>query len=202
MIVYLIRHGKTAGNQERRYIGRTDESLCTEGIRELEEYRARGIYPLGAEIYTSPMKRCIETAKLLYPNGKVTCIPGLQETDFGIFEGSRYDELKDKSTYQSWLDSGGELPFPEGESKAEVLHRSSQAFERVIQGIHGEQAIFIIHGGIIMALLEKYGVPYRSYYDYQVKNGDGYKVEVEWKGENSASLQLNVVSRLLEEEEG
>lgn len=202
MIVYLIRHGKTEGNQEKRYIGRTDESLCLEGIRELEEYRARGIYPVGAEIYTSPMKRCIETAKLLYPNGKVTCIPGLQETDFGIFEGSRYDELKDKSAYQSWLDSGGELPFPEGESKAEVLHRSSQAFERVLQGIRGEQAIFIIHGGIIMALLEKYGVPPRSYYDYQVKNGDGYKVKVEWRGENSASLQLNVISRLLEEEEG
>ena len=37
MIIYFIRHGATAGNLEKRYIGRTDEELCTEGIERLKE---------------------------------------------------------------------------------------------------------------------------------------------------------------------
>ena len=36
--IILVRHGKTAGNLEGRYIGsRTDEPLCEEGIHALEE---------------------------------------------------------------------------------------------------------------------------------------------------------------------
>ena len=36
--LYLIRHSMTAGNLKKRYIGRTDESLCPEGIVLLEKY--------------------------------------------------------------------------------------------------------------------------------------------------------------------
>ena len=38
MTVYLIRHGMNAGNREKRYIGRTDEPLCSEGIAALQKY--------------------------------------------------------------------------------------------------------------------------------------------------------------------
>ena len=43
MRIYLIRHSMTKGNKEKRYIGTTDESLCLEGIRLLEE--RKGMYP-------------------------------------------------------------------------------------------------------------------------------------------------------------
>ena len=39
MKVYLIRHGKTAGNQEARYVGSTDESILEE-----ERTRLAGIH--------------------------------------------------------------------------------------------------------------------------------------------------------------
>ena len=35
----LIRHGATAGNLEKRYIGRTDEALCPLGIHQVEELK-------------------------------------------------------------------------------------------------------------------------------------------------------------------
>ena len=34
MEIYLVRHGKTKGNEEHRYVGRTDEALSEAGIRE------------------------------------------------------------------------------------------------------------------------------------------------------------------------
>mgnify|MGYP000220020035 FL=1 len=43
--LYLIRHSMTAGNLKKRYIGRTDESLCPEGIVLLESYIQKNIYP-------------------------------------------------------------------------------------------------------------------------------------------------------------
>ena len=60
----LIRHGKTQGNLEYRYIGsRTDESLCPQGIAELKQKQ----YPAVVRVFVSPMKRCLETAAFLYP---------------------------------------------------------------------------------------------------------------------------------------
>ena len=63
--ILLIRHGKTAGNLEGRYIGsRTDESLCEEGILGLKEKE----YPPASRIYASPMRRCVETAGIYGPD--------------------------------------------------------------------------------------------------------------------------------------
>ena len=61
MKIIFIRHGKTAGNLEKRYIGRTDEPLCEEGISELESIK----YPDSDEVLASPMKRCLQTARLI-----------------------------------------------------------------------------------------------------------------------------------------
>ena len=44
--LYLIRHSMTAGNLKKRYIGRTDESLCPEGIVLLKSYIQKNIYPV------------------------------------------------------------------------------------------------------------------------------------------------------------
>jgi bisphosphoglycerate-dependent phosphoglycerate mutase len=43
--IYLIRHGRTAGNMRGEYIGVTDQPLCEEGIRELLEYKSSFRYP-------------------------------------------------------------------------------------------------------------------------------------------------------------
>ena len=38
MKIVLIRHGATAGNIEKRYIGTTDEPLCDTGTAQIHEY--------------------------------------------------------------------------------------------------------------------------------------------------------------------
>jgi alpha-ribazole phosphatase len=35
----------------------------------------------------------------------------------------------------------------------------------------------VVHGGTIMSVMEKYAVPKGNYYDFQVKNGQGYITE-------------------------
>ena len=99
MKLIFIRHGKTAGNLERRYIGRTDEPLCDEGIAEILGKE----YPDADIVVASPMKRCVQTAELIYPHKEIKLMPSLRETDFGDFEGLNYEQLCNDISYRSWI---------------------------------------------------------------------------------------------------
>lgn len=87
MELVFIRHGKTKGNLKSRYIGITDEGLCKEGIEEINGNLCQGIYPVADIIFTSPMKRCIQTAEIIYPGKSLNVIYGFREINFGRFEG-------------------------------------------------------------------------------------------------------------------
>ena len=105
MKVILIRHGATMGNQEKRYIGITDEALCDTGIEKLLKNVHKDIYPAADKIYVSPMKRCIQTAQIIYPGREAVVVDDLKECDFGRFEGKNYIELSGDAYYQKWIDS-------------------------------------------------------------------------------------------------
>ena len=174
MSIILIRHGRTQGNLEGRYIGaRTDEALCAQGIDELKER----VYPPAGRVYTSPLRRCVESAAIIYPGVKPVVVDAFRECDFGAFEGKNYAELNGRSDYQAWIDSGGELPFPGGESRQAMCERCVRAFEALdLWNLHGDAAI-IAHGGTIMALMSEFALPRLGYFDYQIKNAAGYVLQ-------------------------
>lgn len=168
--IIFIRHGKTADNLERRYIGRTDEPLCEEGIAELRGRR----YPPADIVIGSPLRRCLQTARIIYPSSEPLIVPNLRECDFGDFEGKNYLELSDNPDYIRWIESNGTLPFPNGESHEAFTRRCVEAFAAAVRENTFATAAFVVHGGTMMAILEHYALPKRAFYDYQVKNGDGF----------------------------
>lgn len=176
MKIYLIRHGLTAGNLEKRYVGcHTDEPLCEEGILEIREKE----YPEADRVYTSPMKRCIMTAQMIYPDMPLHIKDNLKEMDFGEFEYHNYKELNGNEEYQKWIDSGGELPFPNGESKAEFSRRCVEEFQSCIRECRDtDRVAFVVHGGTIMAIMEVYGVPRGEYYRWQIPNAQYVTLEL------------------------
>ena len=172
--IILIRHGSTCGNLKKRYIGRTDEVLCTEGINQLKSRK----YPECELVISSPMKRCTQTAELIYPHIPLKTYRDLRECDFGSFEGKNYIELTGNQEYQHWIDSGGTLPFPEGEAHDSFVKRTLNAFNKGVRENSGcDDLAFTIHGGSIMAIMERYAVPEGSFYDFSVPNGGGYICE-------------------------
>ena len=177
MTVYLIRHGMTAGNLEKRYIGRTDEPLCEAGIRALGSLH----YPVCSALVCSPMRRCTETAAILFPGQPYTVCEDLRECDFGRFEGKNYRELAGNRAYQEWIDSGGMLPFPGGESPAAFRARCVSAF-RDVTAAHPEcpSLALVVHGGTVMSILEALALPHRGYYDRMTENGHGWRCT--WNG--------------------
>lgn len=183
----LIRHGTTLSNKEGRYLGKTDEALSPDGISALEKSVADRIYPTADVLFSGPMKRCLETAGILYPGQTPIIIPEWTEMDFGAFEGHNYQELSGEPNYQRWIDSGGTLPFPEGESREEFIRRSVAGYEKMVYHMKRiwersaasgqrnrkiQNASAVVHGGNVMALLAHFLGG--EYFDYQVKCGQGY----------------------------
>lgn len=119
----LIRHGKTPSNREHRYLGVTEETLSGEGRKQLEILAEKDILKKPWLLFISPMLRCQESAGILFPGRKAYPIEEWREMNFGAYEGKNYEDLKNDSYYQKWIDSNGTLPFPEGESQQEYIKR-------------------------------------------------------------------------------
>lgn len=203
IVLALIRHGETEANARRRYLGKTDESLSERGKQLLLSYKEQNLYPKAAYLFASPMKRCVETAEILYPAQKPIVFPEWEEMDFGRFEYKNYEELKDDPAYQQWIDSGGMTAFPGGESREAFLFRCGTGFRKMYGMLRKAQAenqrenvaepvraAAIVHGGTIMALLSSYakGDCQKGYFDYQAANGRGYLCRIGCQNRNAASV--------------
>lgn len=174
----MIRHGKTYGNSRGRYIGTTDEPLLLEEAEALRRYA----FEETDQVFASPLMRCVQTAEILFPGQEPCLIPEFAECDFGEFENKNYKELDGNADYQAWVDSNGMLPFPGGESREEAKRRNLTGFDKAVtRCIRREisQAALVIHGGTIMNIMEEYAQIPRSFYEWHVKNGGGYEVELD-----------------------
>lgn len=148
--IYLIRHGKTKGNLERRYVGRTDEPLCEAGRQEVSAFReilmreftagreqAAGVATefIEGQVYVSPLLRCRQTAELLFADVAQKVVDDLREMDFGDFEYKNYTELAEDVRYQAFIDSGGSMDFPNAETQQQFRQRVRDAFARCMSSI-------------------------------------------------------------------
>lgn len=175
MRIYLIRHGATDGNLLHRYIGSTDEPLCDAGIEAIAAKR----YPPADRLVCSPMKRCIMTAELIYPDREYVICDNLRECDFGRWEGRSHKELSENKDYLAWCSCPDTIGYPDGEIIARFKDRCVSAFVRTCEDASCGSTAFIVHGGTIMALLE--ALHGGSFYDYNLGNGDIYQAEYDGK---------------------
>lgn len=182
--IHLVRHALTAENTEGKYIGQTDVEASKEGLAQIKDLMQQGEgYPAADVVISSPLKRCLQTAKLIYPNKEPVIMEDLREYDFGDFEGHTADELSDLDTFKTWL-SGAEpdTPVPFGESQTEFNNRICSCFVRIIEGIiksGTDNTVVITHGGIITSLMANFAIPEASAHEWLTPNGCGYTLRVD-----------------------
>ena len=202
MRIYLIRHLKTKGNVEHRYIGTTDESLIDNeeqlsAIEKMKNKLKRCEVP--DRVVSSPLKRCIETAEIYFPDQLFQIQSKLRESDFGLFENKTYEELKDMPEYKRWMESNGTLPFPDGDSHEDFLKRCIEGFEESVSQAARENKkciCFVIHGGSIMAILSQLSEEQSSFYDWILKNGEGYQMTLDENDWRNGRKVLKEITKL------
>ena len=189
MIVALIRHGETVWQAEGRYQGGSDVPLSEEGAAKLcpAEHAP-------AVVYVTGLMRTAQTAAILFPGARQVVTRGLEEMDFGIFEGKNYRELTGRPDYQTWVDGGCLGPCPGGEDKAGFCRRVCTAFEGLMAENAAETELTLVaHGGTLMAVLERYGRPERDYFDWHCPCGHGYRLAAEnWERDRTLRLLESV----------
>lgn len=85
MLIYLLRHGQTEYNAQKRYQGQRDIPLSPEGAAQL---RRADFDP--DVVYVSTLQRTSQTACILFPEAKLVPVDGLKEMCFGSFEGRNF----------------------------------------------------------------------------------------------------------------
>ena len=174
--IYLFRHGQTLWNAQRRYIGSTDQSLSPEGRAAL----AGRAGPPVDRLWVSPLRRCRETAAMLYPGMEQQVVEDLRECAFGVFEGRNFREMECDGAYRAWVDGGCTGRCPGGESRDEFSSRVCGAFAALVDGglASGAARLAIVaHGGTQMAAMERFALPRRAYFDWKAPCGGGFVLD-------------------------
>ena len=184
MIIEMVRHGETAYSIDHRYLGIKDEPLCTRGMEGLVQAKMENTgYPV-SRVYVTCLCRTAQTAEILYPGLEQVVVPGLEEMDFGVFEGRSADEMEQDPQYRAWVESGCLDRCPGGEKKEEFDRRVITALLNVLENasLRGEERVILVcHGGTIMAAMEEFALPHKEFYRWSVSCGCGYRIQAERK---------------------
>ena len=176
--IHLIRHGLTQHNLDGIYSGRNDTPLCPDGKNQLLEMKENYTYPKADFVFTSPLARCKETARLLYPDINPIEIEALTEYNFGEFEGHTAEYLHEKQPlFDRWLKGDQNIKPPFGESNEEFAERVCSCFIKIVDGIlktGTDNVAIITHGGVISTLMANFAIPEGSVSEWLTPSGCGY----------------------------
>ncbi len=179
--IHFIRHGAIKETFKGAYIGSSDIRMSKEGAQELKELDRTMKYPYAPVIFTSPLKRCTDTCKILYPNIKPIVVDELAEMNFGKWEKKTADELAGDELFERWLAGESGVKPPEGESNDDFTRRICLVFQNIVDGLiktGNTDCAIVTHGGVIMTLLAVYGLPQAKPFDWVCDNGYGYSLRI------------------------
>ena len=151
--IYLIRHGETEQNNQKIAQGWMDTILNSSGLEQAE---LLGKYFSDIhldEIFTSDLKRAVQTALPISKIKQLSLIPSpqLRERNLGIFEGKTWDVIKTefKHLYDKFedIENGPDWKENEGESVNDLTKRINSFFTK-LKETHKDKTIAIVtHGG-------------------------------------------------------
>jgi 2,3-bisphosphoglycerate-dependent phosphoglycerate mutase len=156
MLLYLVRHGETILNAEKRIQGQVDAPLSDVGYRQSHAAAdALATVPVDA-IFASPLRRALETAGCIADRHDVPIQtdPRLMELNAGVFEGRLRSDLEvDYPTELArWLGDDDDFVIPSGESRRQLADRGCEAI-RAISAMGYRHAVIVAHGGLFSAML-------------------------------------------------
>ncbi|PSL40594.1 alpha-ribazole phosphatase [Planomicrobium soli] len=164
-ILHLIRHAPTLGNQEKRYIGWTDEPVVA--------FKATP-FPEVEEVWGSDLQRCRQTAEVLFPAALYHPDADWRECNFGEWEQKTYAELEKVEAYRNWLDDPFRITPPSGENLDSVARR----VERAVRSLPVKKEFTIVtHGGPIRYLQAR--GKQEAFWDQTALHG--YRYTLAWK---------------------
>lgn len=179
MELYMVRHGVTEWNLEKRYQGHSDVPLFHEKIDQLLLLK-RSLSGIKFDYcFSSDLRRCIETAEHIDSNKPVCIDQRVREMNFGDWEGLTYDGLKNDSHYQKWLTNWETDSPPNGESFDQFKDRIHHFFEDLSHLQKTDStALLVTHGGVIRAYIQTF-TQTNTFWDIKIEHGKAYRLSLQ-----------------------
>ena len=145
-MIYVIRHGQTDWNLERKTQGGIETELNETGIMQAKNVRNQLINTKLDVILCSPRNRCKLTAEIICANRNIPIIEveDLRERGFGEFEG------KQKNIDYNWVEFWNwerNEQYEQAENVRTFLERISNTIEKVKDYI-GKNVLIVTHAGV------------------------------------------------------
>lgn len=170
MKLYFIRHGETVWNTQAKLQGKSDIPLNEKGVA-LARVTGEALADVPfAAIYSSPLKRALQTAQLVAGDRDVPIVTDrrLEEIGFGIWEGlschKDHYEIPSDSFQDFFLDPFGYQPPAQGETVRHVCGRTADFLEELIRKMGKEESNVLIscHGCTLRALMNYFYQDYTA----------------------------------------
>ena len=126
--LYIIRHGQTEMNQRQVLQGRSDLPLNAAGEAQARQAAERLKGVRFDHVFTSPLQRAVQTARILVPTASPIPDARLIEMDYGPYEGAGLRELPPEvlTFFQDFIHN----PAPAGmEQLSDVVARAGDFLE-------------------------------------------------------------------------
>lgn len=198
--VFLVRHGETEWNRLGKFQGCIDTDLSKEGIIQAHSLSKR----FGDNfdyIYTSPLKRAIETAKIISSAKGITpqIKNGIREINFGQWEGLTIKQISENfpEEFKIWRNDKLSAPMCGGDlSLKNACERSSKAIKEIAADHKEKRIIIVAHGGIIKAgLIGIFGWDMTMYHKMKLSNTAVCEIDFDYDL-NPTIITINDTSHL------
>lgn len=150
--IYLVRHGETTYNAEgNKYCGITNVELTKTGTLQAKKL---GLLLKDIEfdaVYSSPLIRAHNTAKIAVPNEEIHIDPRLIELDFGDWEGKTRSEFikENRALWDNWNDDPKTNPAGgSGETAGELILRLDGFLNELLTKHKKGNVLIVAHNGV------------------------------------------------------
>lgn len=135
MNLYFVRHGETKGNKEQKFRGRTDYPLNKNGKIQAKNLRNAIENINFNKIFSSPLKRAYQTAKIISSNSltKIIKNENINNIDVGDWGGLDKNFVKNKypKLWSTWINNPENIKFPNGENISDLVKRTNIFLENI-----------------------------------------------------------------------
>lgn len=192
--LYLIRHGETMWNMEKRTQGIRNIQLSELGKLQAK-YLAKGLEKENIDvIYSSDLSRAYETAKIVgkYIDKPVQPLPEIREMNFGEWEGLTINEIKGKyqDIYSQWSTTPHIAKIPGAETLIQVQERAMKGVNNIIKENPGKNIVMVSHGTAIKTIIFRLLDIDLSYYRKIRQDNTAINI-IDFKEEYNVLVRLN-----------
>ncbi|WMJ76304.1 MULTISPECIES: histidine phosphatase family protein [unclassified Sedimentibacter] len=174
-MIYLVRHGESEANINKKFCGITDVKLSLRGKEQAALAGRRLKHENISNIYASPLIRASITAKIIgseigFEESKIKTERCLAEVNFGLFENMTWEEITASYVKEAedWMAVQHKFKFPQGESYTDIIARISEFIDNV-----PDNSLIVTHFGVIQAVLLYLGIADdTNLWDFIISNCD------------------------------